>query len=167
VRRLQFAAYAAKGVQDSCWPQQNPLRAAMPGCQLHVPALTWQIRLVGVAAWCAGGPDLALGEHCWDRRWPQGVLVMVAARREAARARAAPQAHRSPDRTPGRNRCSQRPVSGRSPVGTPGYKRKGSVEPQRRAACRKRIPRKRRRILIRAEVRTVGFADPSWQQPYR
>jgi hypothetical protein len=89
VWRLQFAAYAAKGVQDSCWPQQNPLRAAMPGCQLHAPALTWQIRLVGVAAGCAG-PDLALGEHCWDSRWPQGVLVMVAARREAARARAAP-----------------------------------------------------------------------------
>jgi hypothetical protein len=46
----------------------------MPGCQLHVPALTWQIRLVGVAAGCVGGPDLALGEDCWDSRWPQGVL---------------------------------------------------------------------------------------------
>ena len=94
MRRLQSAAYAAKGVQDSCRRQQNPLRVAMPGCQLHVPALTWQIRLVGVAAGCVGGPDLALGEDCWDSRWPQGVLVMVAARREAARARAAPQAHR-------------------------------------------------------------------------
>jgi hypothetical protein len=74
VRRLQFAADAAKGVQDSCRRQQNPLRVAMPGCQLHVPALTWQIRLVGVAAGCVGGPDLALGEDCWDSRWPQGVL---------------------------------------------------------------------------------------------
>jgi hypothetical protein len=74
VRRLQSAAYAAKGVQDSCRRQQNPLRVAMPGCQLHVPALTWQIRLVGVAAGCVGGPDLALGEDCWDSRWPQGVL---------------------------------------------------------------------------------------------
>ena len=69
MRRLQFAAYAAKGVQDSCWRQQNPLRVAMPGCQLHVPALTWQIRLVGVAAGCVGGPDLALGEA------PQSEMV--------------------------------------------------------------------------------------------
>ena len=45
---------------------------------------TWKIRLVGVAVGCVGVPDLTLGEHRWDRRWPQGVLLMVAARRAAA-----------------------------------------------------------------------------------
>ena len=33
---------------------------------------------------CVGGPDLSLGEHRWDSRWPHGVLLMVAARRAAA-----------------------------------------------------------------------------------
>jgi hypothetical protein len=49
VRRWQFAAYTAKGFQDSCWPQQTPSIAAMPDGELHVPGLTWQIRLVQVS----------------------------------------------------------------------------------------------------------------------
>jgi hypothetical protein len=68
----------------------------MPGCQLHVPALTWQIRLVGVAAGCVGGPDLALGEDCWDTRWPQGVLPNGCSAERGCQGEAAPQAHRLP-----------------------------------------------------------------------
>jgi hypothetical protein len=56
----------------------------MPDCELHVPGLTWKIRPVGVAVGCVGGPDLTLGEHRWDSRWPHGVLLMVAVRRAAA-----------------------------------------------------------------------------------
>src|SRR5215213_5448568 len=56
----------------------------MPDCELHVPGLTWKIRLVGFAVGCIGLPCLSLGEHRSDSRWPQGVLLMMAAQRAAA-----------------------------------------------------------------------------------